>query len=533
VPSGRAIAAACGSVLAFSGLALDGNKLRVGQDEAAHLFSCVSFSNVGQCSFAHIRRDGIRVGTDLFGHGLIFTSEHDGFAVASNRSHLHLIVLQALGQTLTLNQSAASLLLVGTSVMLSQQSSISETLTKGVRLVRPDESVMLFNGSVIMQANRAFLRLFSRDRGAYDGLLRDGLEELIQSCGAVIDDERFSKIVVDLSGGKDSRMVFGGMLHHPQWHERCRLYTNANPKSDDLPIACGISGLFGAEFDDGAPVASNPLSADDNITFWRSYFHGQYHRMAVGAWTHHGKNLGTINLSGGNGELLRGFWSHNCRDVIKKAGTSFENLCQRIAGFQANAALVGHEEPAAAAIHAELASIPAESWVDKLDLHYAMFRNRSHFGMRGFHFLTTGLTWFPLMAPSLVAAAWSLPSEERMGSKLVMDVIEGLHPVLRRLPFDKDSTLATSGLNCDTARWQESEERRAALKAQVPPKSAKMRWREWSPFLLETTEAHIPKVDGALAVFGIARKQYAENPNDRAPWEAASKLLAMHDAVTP
>jgi hypothetical protein len=424
--------------------------------------------------------------------------------------------------------------------MLSQQASTSAALTAGVRLVKPDETVTLFNGRLLTRPNRAFLRLFGRPHAEYDALLDNGIDELIASCSAVIDDQRFSKVVVDLSGGKDSRMVFGAMLQHPRWRERCHLRTVHTPRSSDLRIACGIANMFGADFDDSTPVATHPRSAMDNLDFWRSYFHGQYHRMGAGPWSHLGKNLATINLLGGSGEMLRGFWSYQFARQLAEVD-SLPALCDRIVNSRATPEAAATVEPCARALEQELSVLPADSLADRLDLHYVYFRNRTHFGMRGLSFMSQQLTWFPLLSPSLVAAAWCLPTDERGGNKVIRDVLHALHPALATIPFDggRDALVRLDppfAMNSHAMRWIDAEARRlSAERSSRQPQEGQLLWGTWPNHVMKAAEECALSLRSAGADYTKhlerARARIGELP--QTAFETASKLFAMRDAVAP
>src|SRR5690606_7027480 len=65
-----------------------------------------------------------------------------------------------------------------------------------------------------------------------------------------------------------------------------------------------------------------------------------------------------------------------------------------------------------------------------------------HFGMRGFTVLHDHVTWSPLLAPELFAAARSLPWEMRSRNQVVHDVLARLHPLLTDIPFDRPDPFA-------------------------------------------------------------------------------------------
>lgn len=524
---------------AFSGTALHNGKLLIGDKDAKSLIVDGPDTKTGQFSYFIIERDkGVKVGFDVFGHGQIFLSQHKEFAIASNRLHLHTIVMKALGENPEPDAVSAASMFLSEKTIFSHQQCISDMCVKGVRLMRLDERAHLKRGKLFPSKHNAIERIFNPTR-PYKALLEEGVEELIAHSRAVIGDGRFEKIVCDLSGGKDSRMVLGAVMRHPSWKDRIRIHSMDVKTNNDLDIACGIANLFDLNFDDGSPVQTIPTTIEENISLWRSYFHGMYHRMGAGAWSHKGANLSTITLSGGSGGLLRGLWSQMLGIIDK--GQSIEQLCLSLAGNGAHQGAGSVYQEAAHRFAAEVASLPVDGSLEKLDLHYFYHRNRSHFGMRCFSFFHQNLTVFPLLSTSLISAAWALPLAERRRYKATLDVLHAVHPVLPYLPFDGGQPIVTPDMpppvvNLDTRRdsWEAANERRTKAIKQNRTLPDGMKWAEWPTAIADRATAawnDVPILQKLISPEEMAKTKSGIMSGNRDSFAMASRMMAIQDAT--
>ena len=523
----------------FSGSAILHGKYVMGGKDVSN-FNDIDDLNVGQFSLIKFHKKGFIAKTDLFGHGQLFIWQSEQFSILSNRSHLLSLILKEIGQKTLLNKTVAATFFAGQSTLFSQQFSSDQMLTQGISLVRPDCTVLMKQGDLRYKENKAFSGLFKGKNKNYHSYLNDGVEQLVGICDAIINDERFTKVIVDLSGGKDSRMVFAAVNRVSNWQNRCQISAKDVPNSQDLQIACGLAGLVNAAFDDGMPIAKNAMTLSENLDIWRSSFYGSYHRLGAHGWSHRGQNLSTINLSGGNGEAARGFWSKIFERQLEGFDLDKVSIDQ-VAAKIVRATTFKETETTEDMIDVfatTLKSMPRDSILDKLDLHYIYYRNRAHFGMREFSTYSNQQTFFPLLAPSLIKAAWSLPAAERIKNKVVSDTLNALNPIWTSFEFDGGEILdgplshVANNISSDITAWRE-----ANLSAEAARKSAQgraaMRWADWPVYLREEALkiANTAIDNGVVSEETVLRT--LERTDTRIGQEFASKLFAVHVAVNP
>ena len=528
---------------------------------------------VGQFTYFDISPDGVRADSDLFGHGHLFASQHRDCAIISNRLHLQTLLIGALGYALDLHRESALSLLFSNDLFFSQQNISRDMLAMGVVLVGIDKRASLKNGVLDYQRKEVLYHCMSP--GSYEQLVNEGVKDIVENVKIVLDKSTFKTVIVELSGGKDSRLVFGAATHHPDWQGRVKLQTRDVPGSEDLPIACGIANLFGAHFYGGSTIRQEPFSAEQSLNLWRSYFHGLYHRVAATSWTNAGRNTEAITLGGGNGETLRTFWHSNLRKHTLPGDTE-ATLAARLAMNVGLWDVFSRDNEAVIAkyIQDSLEQLPGADVRSKLEAHYLFFRNRSHFGLRGFSFYHEMPTWFPLMSASLLRAAHSLPFEQRASGRLIYDVMQKLHPILPNIRFDgqiRGDTLSRTAsfkqralgrfvddvkqkltailstktipceiaLNVDRANWEKATNAAGELnKANRVGLKQTMAWSQWNGFVIDSAiKAHEETKEVSSTYRDIVDDRYIDllrvefKLRPKVALGMASRLLAIRDSL--
>lgn len=530
----------------FSGFGRIGSQFVFGDRDIGSLIKRSDISGeIGQFTYFTVDGENVLAETDLLGHGHLFESQHENFAVISNRLHLHTLVLVAFGHKLELNKSAALSMLFSGNVFFSQQNMSHDMLTEGVNLVPVDKRASLKHGMLTWREKASLKYAITGAPLDYEYLIEEGAREVLENARAAIESPEFGEVIVDLSGGKDSRLVFGAALHAQGWQERIALNSSDVRNSQDLPIACGIANHFGAKFYRGDSLPRTPLSAEENVQMWRSYFQGLYHRMGASAWTYEGRNTDSISLSGGSGEILRTFWHENLRQHVRD-GDTLDSFASRFAKNLGKERGFGDDRAEVVGKHlaSVLRELPGKELGNKLESHYLYFRNRSHFGLRGFSFYHERPTWFPLMSASLLKAAHSIPFFERAQGRVIRDVMARINPVLLGMPFDGKGIERNAAkpvtLNTDRSAWEAAtKERETRRIASFAGHKATMIWGQWPDYVRdEAIRAHEEALSMSstyrdmmpASYIDLLRHEFATK--SRHSMTMASALFAVRDSIS-
>jgi hypothetical protein len=504
--------------------------------------------DVGSFSLFRSHEGGFFVENDLFGYGQIFVSEHDDCAIASNRLHLHRIVLDALAIRVQPNAGAVQACLFSQHSFFAQQSAIRDTLIAGVSHLPVDEYVFLRGGELI-RLKKARMESALAGGDDYKQAIQRGVEEIVGNVSAALRAPGFSRIVVDVTGGKDSRMVLGSMLRSGVGREHVFVHTEGDVDSRDVVTSARLAAYLGLEYFTGDSTPQSPVAFEEGLNIWRSYYFGQYHRMAFGAWANRGLNRSDLSVGGANGEIYRSFWVAVVEKFLK-GGIGVEGFCRKLIRAVRNPALFRIDDLSQleSILIEEFRLLPGESLEEKVESHYLFHRNRSHCGLRGFTFFFDRLTWYPLHSYNLLAASRSVPFSERASACVIKDVMGLLGPELLEVQFANGDDWRSCPVN-EAAGMNEYYLKRgmemwgmaqAESRAKQPRRRIGRQTLNWSSLeasvlaMLEETIDEMMNVDELSRILPGGLKEECRRIFKNSPrqgFQMASRVFAVHDAV--
>ena len=160
-------------------------------------------------------------------------------------------------------------------------------------------------------------------------------EEILNNMRAVFQRKDYEHVIVDLSGGLDSRIIFGLLQEIENSREKTKIRSNDVAGSKDLDVAIEINNIYNYEYDDMARIFEGQNSAEiwNNL---RSFYMGRYFSWMEPIWFE--KCDRTIRLIGSCGEILarpyltRNFLGTYLED-FKDAKDFFENYVKELSEF--------------------------------------------------------------------------------------------------------------------------------------------------------------------------------------------------------
>ena len=389
----------------------------------------------GQYSSFVIRDGEATVQTDVFGFGTVFEYARDGVAIVGNRAHMVSILLAALGRPPQPDWVYVTASLFSEHGFFAQQNALSRTPVDGVRPSEATDTLLLRAGRLVHRQNPGAELLTSSD--SYDTSLELGVEQIVSAARAAVACASVEQTVVDITAGKDSRLVLGALLGSTGWKDRVSFNTLGAESSPDVRIASTLVDLVGGQFYTGHDESVlQPVTLEWNTDFWLSYYAGEYHRFGAASHSPLGANSTELGVGGACGELFRGFWTEVVQDHLQKSSTSAE-LAAGLVSAASQPEWRAHVDLGAVAddLAADLERGAGQTLEDKVEDHYLRHRNRSHCGMRGFTLLHERAVWYPLLSSRLFVAARSLDHGERSSNRVIFDVLARLHPALIDVPF--------------------------------------------------------------------------------------------------
>lgn len=386
--------------------------------------------------------------TDPWGFQPLFFSDPSpaGFSVSTDPSELGYLLNSPSGEPVV--DWPAFYLQIGTENSWASTLNTDRTVRSGVRVLRPFEFLYIEDGSVSQVSLRDLLNL---ERMSYEQLIERGVSNAKAQLKTLIEQGDFEDYRINLSGGKDSRILMA-LLSAAGVAERFSV-RSVNPRTwssaaarpgleKDLQIADTIRRRYGMDWFIEAPVTELALDPFEALESWMSYEAGMNFRMPLR------QNLRVLptqiaELRGASGEAFRYFWSHYLSltpgwQKLQQTTEAFDSDADVMFESLYNSFPVGKSiyREAQKAYSSNLKSMNRPTFSEAVDKHFTLYRNRAHFGTT-LRFAREGATpFFLLNQLEFVIAGEKLPSQLRVKGGVFFDIIERLDPQLNDLEFD-------------------------------------------------------------------------------------------------
>lgn len=433
----------------FTGVAFQGGRLIFGEKDNPDPQRLSG--NYGEWSAVIVSPQEIQLKADYFGFGKWYYYCNKSILVASTSYHLLLLALISCGVELEMdiNRSLVNLYSIGWGFALGQQFSRRMDVSKTFMKMADEEIV--YNRkerriSLIKTELRELLeerRLW--DEADYEKYMRIARKEIYSNLRAVFANPRFERVIVDLSGGFDSRVVYSAMTCLPQYHrKKAAVYIRKSHLPDDEQIAHSVNNIYGFENSRHFEV-----DLDSAVVSTRNgYSHNLYNlSLELGGYTNleimrkYNANSSHIKIMGGGGDITFGFnrvygWY---KDWYSRE--SQEDLLNHIAlseagplGGRCRSVIRGTVELLGETIN----ELPDHLHLfQKLQIFYLMFRNNCHFP--AFRYADNLLTINVLHSKFALIAKfmyWSrFKPDEIPPEKVSIDMISLFNPLLSIIPF--------------------------------------------------------------------------------------------------
>lgn len=391
----------------------------------------------GSFSCCVATKDGIELFTDFFNMCRLFTFENNDAFFVCNGYHMLLVVLSTLGIQLHINQKKMIAGLCTVQHQMFMQNFSHQMDIQGVYQLPIYEDISIVSADIFFVKNALHEVLMNKkkmSRDDYHHALVCGKNEILRNMRAVLDDGRFDTIFVDLTGGLDSRVVFGAATTIEN-EERFCINCERHAGSRDYELASKINSFFkmpGRE----VCVDSERISGQAADEKMRSYYMGTYYSHHLRTVISGARNIG--RFSGALGEVVcRPYYGRNFAYAPIPRYVESETYISKAMEWISPSFCLGYNEGikfVLAFLQNECESFKQCCNLEKMDLFYLFFRNSYHFdpyfsdieGMYEFH---------PIMSRILFSLKHSQP-EWKGDIRLQLDIIGSMNPFLLTMDFD-------------------------------------------------------------------------------------------------
>ena len=430
-----------GELLVFSGITLLNNKITIGLDEitADTTFETLA-SGYGNYNLVFAGKDALRISTDYFNFSRWFYIDCEEFFIICNRYHLLLLFLRHMGIKLQINKRKAVITLSTVDVQFLLQNFSRKMDVERVFQLANDTTLRLTSSGWHWESSD-FGRVLKKHEvfheNIYLALLKKASEEIKRNVRAGLESPEFKYVTVDLSGGLDSRLVYGALTAIKREDtKKVRIISNDVAGSHDLQIATEINSIYGFEYDDlPAKIQTIPFEEADSIA--RSFYLGTYYSYFPFSTKIIGNN--TLNINGACGEILaRPYLARKYFDKIA-IDVDAESLASYLwHDFAANIEVADEESESdfISLIAEELNQYPVKTVLEAYDRLYLQNRHAYHFD-EGIRYQYIRKAWMPLQSKTAFKLH-HMTFEFFKSIKLQLDLIGSINPLLLAIRFDSE-----------------------------------------------------------------------------------------------
>lgn len=369
------------------------------------------------------------------------------------------------------------------------------TPARGVRMVPPDQAVLVHAGGFALVPRPKSPDLTA---ASYEQLVDRGIARAMTDLRALASD--FPNIAINLSGGKDSRVVLALALAAGLGNEISVLATDPTPSgssiaalktvAEDLAIASRIVKRYGLKWSERRiPRDTWPESLAGQIAVFQQHRRGLSHQFIPAGITYR-LHEGEAKVNGAGGEIYRRYWSkvlsiNPAWPSLDFGAEALERDAQRLFGVLTGPLEIPTEfrERAANRFSSAMRHLDRDNVRDALDRHYEFFRLRGHAGGRRWGLTYGILNHSVLLQPEFVQAVSMLSPEERFSGRMLFDIVERLAPELHDLEYqsgpwefggNRPPVFDWSSVRADESGYRASQQR---IKASMIPSGYKGRPR--------------------------------------------------------
>ncbi len=403
----------------------------------------------GSYSYVEITDDTIQISNDLLGFSHIWYHLSGKRYIVSNRYSLLVKAMKELGLKPEMDWGMAFAQMSNMSSFVYHQAISHDMCVKGVSLLPINRTIRIIEGSPLVSYNSIAEVLDSKvslDYDRYEEMRKEALREVKDNICAAIDDPRFD-LMVDLTGGMDSRLIYGLLTGMPGTKPKVLVNTRGSADNADVRIATKVNSLCKYDYD-SVPEDKSICSFAEADALYREHNMGQL--FSHGSNAYRTSKL-RCKLNGGAGDALcRSVYSRHLYGTPAEYARDAEGMCRHFMTWMASTKLFGDPDAGMDVqriLEKELRSLPGASPMERMERMYLFFRNPTHFDPY-LDYIANVMHWMPLQSRALLALNHQTHDIVR-GIKLELDLLEDVNPALLYLDFEREQD------NIDRKHYQE------------------------------------------------------------------------------
>lgn len=432
--------------VAFSGKAKYAHHLVIGQADIPADADISQLSDtIGQFSIFYGDSKHFEITNDYFGIDPLYVYQGSDISVVANSFHLCVLLAKMLGLPLALDVKNILPYFVTGERMLFEQLASHQSFIQQIRKIPIHAKCVYDAGKGLQFPNKPIGDLMCQDTpfqaDQYQSLLRSGIQEVTDNIRCIMDDPRVEHVIIDVSGGKDSRVVLGALLNCDISSKQVCVRSADVVWKKDKAAFIPLNHLHNLPYDT-LPEEYHIDDKEKKDLAYRSYHLGTLFNRSI-PWqmtSTRNSSIQEVRLTGAGGDMLlcpyfpMSFSSYPC--------DSDRHLAEAWApGYNNGLINYRHIRKAVTSIIRQgLSEVRGRDTYDRFNNYYLYFRNAYHFGPESIvsEMDTQQLQWTPLYSKSLFAAR-QMASHQYKGIRIALDLLDMLQPSFLKLPFNDPS----------------------------------------------------------------------------------------------
>ena len=424
----------------FSGYAWVEESFYMGQENLKGTLDTKKLHNCyGMYTLFDINQDKIIITSDYFGFCRIFYYDFENMHIISNRYHLLIIILAKLGVKIILDEKMVR------SIFASNVTLFRQTYTSALTVMNtymlPITKQICISKNLFSIEDKMIQSIFDEpynyDYNKYSELINKAKYELIDNVSALKRCGQFENIVLDLSGGKDSRTNLAAITNLPNYRDDYELRSDKH-EPNDLEIAVGINNIFKIPYYTKGDIyyQNTPL---DYVRKNRSYFCG-YHYL----WyfeTKHSHNMKKLRVAAESFESFTvKYYSATVSSLDYRVSTC-EEIVDVYLSLLSRQSMISFND-IASTVKSQLLDTLSEmkgcTPIEAFDNLLLFYRGTTHAGnfIRMYY---ASAYCMPLQSANLLRAK-RMWINHFTKNKIIFDIIYSLNPLLLLIPFNAEKT---------------------------------------------------------------------------------------------
>jgi hypothetical protein len=312
----------------FSGYMQHKGKMYIGEIPAPVRDADILETAEGYFTFVLTDDDKITVSQDTFGKNMLFYGIHGDTVLVSNRYHLLLLYLRCLGIEPEINYDKILLMMCSEDSTFSHQGVTRDMFCAGHFILTMAEKIIIDkNGFRVEEKKKIVDAFYTKNEAETKRLFEQGVEEIRENGRAVFSRDWKDGVVVDFTGGYDSRGSFASVLSTGSRDFTVRTEMNLHSIGDIVVSECAVE-KFGLQRN-VTPLPVPP--AYEGASAYEKYFNDMRSLFMGEQFQYTGieenppdmtreHNIGAIRVTGGWGEIYKDYYTRRYLPKYGKGG---------------------------------------------------------------------------------------------------------------------------------------------------------------------------------------------------------------------